>query len=345
MSLNFHRISHHYGALKALDEISLDVAPGEIICLFGPSGCGKTTLLRVGAGLEPLQSGSVSLDGEILANAQGAMPVEQRPVGFVFQDYVLFPHMTAAENIAFGLPHLSRLERTARTETELAAVGLAGLGGRRPHELSGGQQQRVALARAFARRPRAMLLDEPFASIDSVLRRQLRSDVRKILKAHAVPAVLVTHDPEEALAIGDRIAVMGQGRLIEVASTEDLYRSPASPEGARIFPGAQEFYCSVSDGKLSAGFCEPVAVDHPDGLYNAVVHGGGLHARLDETGNAVVVDCRSNGPHWTVTAAFLTRSPQQSEQTIEGASAQQLPPGAKISVDLDARLTRLFPRP
>jgi len=218
MSLGLKDISHRFGETRALNAASLTVAPGELVCLFGPSGCGKTTLLRIAAGLEPLQDGTVELDGALLAKPGRETQPEKRPVGLVFQDYVLFPHLTVEKNIAFGLA--GERHSKLRVTDQLHAFGIAGLARRYPHELSGGQQQRVALARAMARKPKALLLDEPFASIDVALRRRLRGELRRTLKEQNAAVLLVTHDPEEALALGDRIALMRAGEIIEAASPE-----------------------------------------------------------------------------------------------------------------------------
>ncbi|MEZ5915616.1 MAG: ABC transporter ATP-binding protein [Parvularculaceae bacterium] len=235
MGLVLRNIRHSFGAGLVVDGASLEAAPGEIVTLFGPSGCGKTTLLRIAAGLEKLQDGAVELDAATLASAQKHTPPEIRPIGFVFQDYVLFPHMSVAENVAFGLAGHARAERAARVAAELGAVGISELSDRYPHQLSGGQQQRVALARAFARQPRAMLLDEPFASIDVALRRRLRAEMRRILKARSTTTVLVTHDPADAVEIGDRIAVMRAGRIVETGSPEQLYAAPKTVAAASVY--------------------------------------------------------------------------------------------------------------
>lgn len=239
MSLEFRHIAHAYrdgsGEVRALHDVSFSALAGEITCLLGASGCGKSTLLNLAAGLLDLQAGSVLVGGEVLAEPGRNPPPEARPVGLVFQDGALFPHMTIARNVGFGLSR----GRQGEVEGWLERVGLGGLGARYPHELSGGQQQRAALARAMAPGPQVLLMDEPFASVDIVLRRSLRRECRRLLRAAGTATVLVTHDPEEALDIADRIAVMEAGRIVQIGTPEDLHERPASAAIGAIFGGAQ----------------------------------------------------------------------------------------------------------
>ncbi len=221
--------------MRALEDISFSAPTGEITCLLGASGCGKSTLLGLAAGLLRVQQGAIMLAGEVLADERASPPPEARPVGLVFQDGALFPHMTLAANVAFGLPKARREE----ADGWLAKVGLAGMGARFPHELSGGQQQRAALARAMAPEPHVLLMDEPFASVDIVLRRALRRECRILLREAGSTVVLVTHDPAEALDIADRIAVMEGGRIIQFGSPEELHHAPATASVGAIFSGAQ----------------------------------------------------------------------------------------------------------
>ena len=215
-----------------LHQIDFKLASGEILGLLGPSGCGKTTLLRIIAGFETPTSGEVYLEGNCVSGATGLIPPERRQTGMVFQDYALFPHLTIADNIAFGLQHksqqLSRSQIKERVTEVLHLVGLIGLERRYPHELSGGQQQRIALARALAPRPNLILLDEPLSNLDVQVRQRLRYEIRHILKATGTAAIFVTHDQEEAMAISDRIGVMHQGRLEQIGTPEEIYRAPAS---------------------------------------------------------------------------------------------------------------------
>ncbi|MEZ5893033.1 MAG: ABC transporter ATP-binding protein [Parvularculaceae bacterium] len=320
MSLVLRGISHRFGETLAVADASLEAAAGEIVCLFGHSGCGKTTLLRVAAGLEPLQAGEVMLDGAALASPGMETPPEHRPIGFVFQDYVLFPHLTVEKNIAFGLVGAS--DAQGRVRTLLDAFGIAQLGKRYPHQLSGGQQQRVALARAMARRPKALLLDEPFASIDVALRKKLRDELRRVLKEQNAAVALVTHDAEEALALGDRIALMRAGKIIETASPEFLYRRPQTREGAMLFPGSQLMTGDVRNGVFQSALGTAPAPGLSDGPASAVLRADALSLGRDGAGFHVA-DCRFAGPGWTITA--------------EG------PGGARLAVSADAPMAQGAP--
>ncbi len=216
----------------AVTNISFTLQQGDLLGLLGPSGCGKTTLLRIIAGFEQPSRGKVELAGRLVSAANCCLAPEQRNTGMVFQDYALFPHLTIAENIAFGLKRghkqYSRQQIKERIGEVLVLVGLAGLEKRYPHELSGGQQQRIALARALAPQPEIILLDEPLSNLDVQVRQRLRQEIRSILKASATSAIFVTHDREEALAISDRIAVMSNGRLEQIGTPEEVYSQPAS---------------------------------------------------------------------------------------------------------------------
>ncbi|CAA9567709.1 MAG: Molybdenum transport ATP-binding protein ModC [uncultured Thermomicrobiales bacterium] len=216
----------YQGDRAAVDGLSLTLFPGEILALLGPSGCGKTTTLRLLAGFERPDGGDVFVGGRRVAGAGTWLPPEHRHLGMVFQDYALFPHLTAAQNIAFGLRGERGAAKGARVAELLRTVGLADLGNRYPHQLSGGQQQRIALARALAPRPAAILLDEPFNSLDAAGRTQVRAEVRDILRAEGAAAILVTHDQAEAFAMADRIAVLNQGRLEQIATPTELYHAP-----------------------------------------------------------------------------------------------------------------------
>lgn len=204
-------------------DVSFTVETGQILALLGPSGCGKTTTLRMIAGFEKLDSGRIEIDGDLVTDGKRHLPPEKRRAGIVFQDYAIFPHLSVAENVGFGLP---RRERKERTEEMLSFVGLTGLGERMPHELSGGQQQRVALARALAPNPAVLLLDEPFSNLDAALREEMRYEVRRLLKKSGTTAVFVTHDQEEALFMGDEVAVMRAGKIEQLGTPEHIFHQP-----------------------------------------------------------------------------------------------------------------------
>lgn len=223
------RMAHgvrRFGPQSALDDVSFSLGRGEIGVLLGPSGCGKTTTLRIIAGLERLDSGELAAAGRTLQNDGMRVPAEERGIGLVFQDHALFPHLTVADNIAFGLQRLNDSARLQRIKEMLELTGLDGYANTYPATLSGGQQQRVALARALAPQPSILLLDEPFASLDLRLRRNLARELRELLKRLSITALIVTHDPEEAFALADRAGVMKAGRLLQWASPYDLYHQP-----------------------------------------------------------------------------------------------------------------------
>jgi iron(III) transport system ATP-binding protein len=216
-----------YGPVVALDGVDLEVRNGEMLTLLGPSGCGKTTLLRLVAGLENPDAGTVDIAGRRVAGPGGSVPPERRRVGMVFQDHALFPHLSVADNVAYGIRRDP--DRSVRVAELLDLVSLPDAGPRMPHELSGGMQQRVAIARALAPRPDVILLDEPFSNLDAALRTQLRGDLREILRSAGATAVLVTHDQDEALTLGDRMGVMVRGRIEQCDVPEVVYGEPASP--------------------------------------------------------------------------------------------------------------------
>jgi iron(III) transport system ATP-binding protein len=228
MWLELADIAKRFGPCQAVDGLSLQLPRGDIACLLGPSGCGKTTVLRCVAGFESVDRGSIRAHERVLSQPGRTVPPQQRRIGMVFQDYALFPHLTVADNVAFGLHALPAADRTRRTDAMLDAVGLEQQRRRYPHELSGGQQQRVALARALAPQPELLLLDEPFSSLDVELRQRLSVEVRDLLKRLNTTALLVTHDQDEAFAVADRVGVMRDGRLEQWDTPYDLYHRPAT---------------------------------------------------------------------------------------------------------------------
>jgi iron(III) transport system ATP-binding protein len=249
--LAFEQVVHDYGSGKpTLHGISLTAEPGEVLCLLGPSGSGKTTLLRIAAGIEPQTGGRVLVNDREVAGPSVFVPPERRSIGLMFQDFALFPHMTILDNVRFGLTALSRDESRAEAMNALARVGLTSYATSYPHVLSGGEQQRVALARALAPRPAVLLMDEPFSGLDSRLRDSVRAETLAILRESRATAIVVTHDAEEAMRLGDRIALLNRGRLVQVGRAEDLYLRPVSPFAAGFFSELNLFEGQARDGMV-----------------------------------------------------------------------------------------------
>ncbi|MQT14447.1 ABC transporter ATP-binding protein [Segnochrobactrum spirostomi] len=248
--LAYERVSHSFTGLAAVDDVSLSVESGEILCLLGPSGCGKTTLLRIAAGIERQKAGRVVIDGEEVAGPNRMLPPEARGIGLVFQDYALFPHLTILDNVRFGLAGRPAGPATETAMRALERVRLAHYAKSYPHNLSGGEQQRVALARALAPEPRVLLLDEPFSGLDRRLRDQVRDDTLAVLRENGATAIVVTHDPEEAMRIGDRIALMRKGRLVQLGTPGALYRRPVDLKAARFFSEINELPARVVAGRV-----------------------------------------------------------------------------------------------
>jgi len=250
--LELSGISHRFGETLAVDDVSIGVEAGEFVCLLGPSGSGKSTLLRLVAGLETLQSGCITIDGATVAKGGRARqtPPEKRGVGLMFQDYALFPHLTVAQNIGFGLRRGAGARGAAWIERALVDMHLVHLEARYPHTLSGGQQQRIALLRALAPAPAILLLDEPFSGLDEHLRQRVRRETREIIAESGVTTLMVTHNPEAAMFLADRIVVLNHGRVAQDASPADIYTAPADPFIVQLFGSANEFSGVVRDGGL-----------------------------------------------------------------------------------------------
>ena len=280
-------IVKRFGDLAALDGFSLDVAEGSIFGLLGPSGSGKTTALRVIAGFEAPDEGSVEIGGRTVAGPGVFVPPEKRKVGMVFQAYALFPHLTVTTNVGYGVPTGERARRVAEV---LAMVGLGPVRDRLPHELSGGEQQRVALARALAPRPDVVLLDEPFSSLDAPQRERVRREVRAILVEARATAVFVTHDQEEALAVSDRVAVMKAGTVLQVAEPDELYRHPADCWIARFLGEGEFFRGNASGGSvetLLGAFASPTGAE---GSVEVMIRPESVLLTPDSKGRATIVD-------------------------------------------------------
>lgn len=319
-------VAKRYGAVVALEEATVVVGRGEFVALLGPSGCGKTTLLRLVAGFEVPDAGDVWVNSEHVAGAAGWVPPQRRHVGMVFQDYALFPHLTVAGNVGFGLP---RRGRAARVRAVLELVELIGCEGRYPGELSGGQQQRVALARAVARGPSIVLLDEPWSSIDPLLRSSMRDGLAAILRSLGVTVVLVTHDREEAFAIADRIVLMHAGRVVQAGEPEEVYYAPATRWVAE-FVGAANFL----PGRIVGDFVEtafgrlPVANRNGRTAVDVLVRPELLELELDPFAAAEVVGREFRGHD----VFYRVRLADGTVVLSQRPSTEIVPLGARVAV-------------
>ncbi|MFC5800525.1 ABC transporter ATP-binding protein [Streptomyces formicae] len=329
-SLRLLGLRRAFGATVALDGLDLDVAPGELLALLGPSGCGKTTALRVLAGFEQPDEGQALLDGEDLV----PVPANRRDTAMVFQSYSLFPHLTAADNVAFGLRmrKVGGAERRARAAELLELIGLPGHGGRFPHQLSGGQQQRVALARALALRPRLLLLDEPLSALDAQVRVALREEIRRLQLELGITTVFVTHDQEEALSMADRVAVMNQGRLEQCATPTELYARPATDFVAE-FIGTMN---RVPGRAVEGGLVEVLGVRLPaeepagSGAVQVLIRPEALEVAADASGTARVTGTAFHGPTTRVRVALADGTALKADVPTHAAGA--LTPGTAVTV-------------
>ncbi|MFN2557584.1 MAG: ABC transporter ATP-binding protein [Nitriliruptorales bacterium] len=332
VALSLVDVHKHFGAVRAVEGFSLEVREGELVSLVGPSGCGKSTVLRLVAGLLPIDRGEIRVAGQLVAGPRTWRPPEQRSVGIVFQDYALFPHLTVSQNVTFGLHRLPRSQRALRMGEVLALVGLSNLAYRYPHELSGGEQQRVALARALAPSPAALLLDEPFSNLDPNLRAQVRAETIAVLRQARATVVLVTHDQQEALAVGDRVAVMRSGRLEQIAPPETVFHAPANRFVA-AFAGEADFLpAQARNGQLVTEI-GPVPLPSgslPSGEVSVMVRPHELALRVEPGGSAQVMLGEFQGAFVLYTVRLpsgrLVRSLQP--HTVE------LPPGTRVAAEL-----------
>ena len=333
--LALESVTLRYGAAVALDNVSLTVETGEILCLLGPSGSGKSTLLRLVAGVERPTGGRIQLDGSEVAGPRAFVEPERRRVGMVFQDYALFPHITIAANVAFGLRGMSRAAARQTAGTMLERVGLSRYADSYPHMLSGGERQRVALARALAPKPRVLLMDEPFSSLDGSLRDQVRRDTIALLRELGTTTLLVTHDPDEAMRVADRIALLHNGCLIQCARPRDLYARPCSTFAARTFGDINELKAECRDGCVDTPLGRFAAAGIADGVKASVCirpqhlriarNGGGAVARVVTTSFLGEVDhvvLAVPGLEWPLAMRVFGRS--------------RLEPGDSVHLEVDA---------
>jgi iron(III) transport system ATP-binding protein len=343
--LTLEGVGRRFGNVTALREVDLDVQPGEVVSLLGHSGCGKTTLLRIAAGVDEPSSGRVLIDGREVASPRAFVPPERRAVGLMFQDYALFPHLTLLKNVMFGLSALDRRSREQEAVAALARVGLDHMAAAYPHEASGGEQQRVALARAIVPRPRILLMDEPFSGLDSRLRDNVRADTMSVLRESGATAVIVTHDPEEAMRMSDRIALMRAGRIVQQGTAEDLYDRPRDLFVARFFSHLNELDGTVQSGRAATAIAS-------------------FHAAGQPEASAVVVGIRPQGIHLTPASAasdgvagrvisrhFLGETELfdvaveglETYLSVKARAGDGLVPGADVRVRFDSRDVLVFP--
>jgi len=267
--LTLIEVSRAFGARQAVDGVSLSIGRSEVLCILGASGCGKSTTLRIAAGLEKADSGRVYVAGKLVEGDDGKgyrhVPPESRGVGLMFQDYALFPHLCVRDNVAFGLKGLPRAERYARADEQIARVGLSHLAGAFPHTLSGGEQQRIALARMLAPHPAVVLMDEPFSGLDSSMRESVRKLTLKHLREAGTAVVIVTHDPDEAMRIGDKVVLMRAGKVVQAGTPLDLYAHPKDPAAAALLGGTNRFHAEVKGGFIASPFGAVPAAGMADG--------------------------------------------------------------------------------
>ncbi|BBZ01523.1 ABC transporter ATP-binding protein [Mycolicibacterium chitae] len=325
-------LSRTYGSVRALDGLSLHLAPGELVALLGPSGCGKTTALRILAGLEEPTAGRIAVAGKDIT----AVPPNRRDMGMVFQAYSLFPHLTVLENVAFGLK-LRGKAKAARSSRALEMLDLVGLAAHRDKfatELSGGEQQRVALARALAVEPQVLLLDEPLSALDAKVRVQLREEIRRVQTEVGTTTLFVTHDQEEALAVADRVGVMNRGRLEQIAGPVQLYAAPATPFVAEFVGLSNRIPARVIDGTVRVlGSRVPVLRGSVRGVGTALVRPEAVQLTATPEGEAVVADVAFLGPVSRVGVRLVGGAHVVAQ--MSGARARRLVPGTRVDVRVD----------
>ena len=333
VSVELNELTRAYGPVKALDGLTLHIEPGELVALLGPSGCGKTTALRILAGLDEATSGTVAVGGQDLTK----VPANKRDMGMVFQAYSLFPHLTVVDNVAFGLKMRGKDKgkRVSRADEMLELVGLTAHRNKYASELSGGQQQRVALARALAIQPRVLLLDEPLSALDAKVRVQLRDEIRRVQLEVGTTTLFVTHDQEEALAVADRVGVMNQGKLEQLAAPADLYANPATPFVAEFVGLNNKVPAEVSAGQTHLlGETVPAlpgSISSGAGL--AMVRPESVTVTADPEGTATVTSVAFLGP---ISRVFCTLQDETIiAAQVVSAAARTFGPGDRVTVGVE----------
>ena len=336
-ALQCRAVAKRFGATTALEGFDLEVAPGSIVALLGPSGCGKTTALRLIAGLEDPDAGTIEIAGRMVNGPGVFVPAERRGVGMVFQDYALFPHLSVSDNVAYGIRGLPAEQRRAKVGDTLALVGLAGTQARLPSQLSGGQQQRVALARALAPGPRVILLDEPFSNLDAALRETVREDVRAIVLQAATTAIFVTHDQEEALSLADQVAVMHRGHIHQVADPQTLYRRPATRFVAEFVGDADVLVATrVGAYLVDTALGRLATADAVGSEAGAVIlRPEALRIRPDHDGQGIVHAVSYFGHDQLVTVDL----PDGSRVRARRGPTLDVQRGDRVAVEVDGRVT------
>jgi putative spermidine/putrescine transport system ATP-binding protein len=332
VAVELNELTRVYGTVKALDGLSLHIEPGELVALLGPSGCGKTTALRILAGLDEATSGTVSVGSKDVSN----VPANKRDMGMVFQAYSLFPHLTVLDNVAFGLKMRGKAkgERMSQAADMLDLVGLSAHKHKYASELSGGQQQRVALARALAIQPRVLLLDEPLSALDAKVRAQLRDEIRRVQLEVGTTTLFVTHDQEEALAVADRVGVMSQGRLEQLAAPADLYANPATPFVAEFVGLNNKVPAQVSGGQARLlGTSVPALEGSVAGSGLAMVRPESITIVADSAGTSTISSVAFLGPISRVYAALEDGSVISAQ--MASSQAKAFSPGDPVTVGVE----------
>jgi iron(III) transport system ATP-binding protein len=346
--LSFENVTHGYDGVPALRGVSLIVEPGETLCLLGRSGSGKTTLLRVAAGLERPASGRVLIDDREVSGPRTFVPPEKRGVGLMFQDYALFPHLTVLRNVMFGLTAMPRADAEREALRVLGRVGLERHAHDYPHALSGGEQQRAALARAIVPRPAVLLMDEPFSGLDRSLREEVREETHAIIRETRATCIIVTHDPEEAMHMGNRVGLMRDGRLVQLGTAESLYRRPNDLLAARFLSDINEFDCVVKDGSVVTPLGRLACGAHAEGA--SVVVG----IRPQGIRLAAANGVNGSGAVGRVIAENFLGEVDHLEIAINGLEGpirarvradMRFPEGSEVNVSVDPREVVIFAKP